>query len=224
MHRKKGTLIRTGTVLRVGCGLLATTVLALATSSGNAREAVETRPVERIASVSRPGAIGVPRRPQHGPRPEATLPLTVQPVEISGPDGMLLAIETADGWSPLRAAPLRMGLVIGRPYRLRVGGIPGREGEELYPSIRLLAKLATPPGMAWRFPVEVAITGDDLDRASTGALVRRVVYVSCEPEDPPAASFDVEPGDDCLDVAASLGDPVAELVIGNRVPAPGVVP
>lgn len=224
MHFTKGLSNRTGTVLRVGRGLLATAVLALATSSGHAREDVETRPVETIASVSGPGAIGVPRRPQHGPRPEASLPLAVQPVEISGPAGMMLAIETADGWSPLRAAPLRMGLVIGRPYRLRVAGIPGRDADELFPSIRVLAKLAAPAGMAWRFPVEVAIDDDDLQRAAAGAMVRRVVYVSCAPEDPPAASFDVEPGDDCLEVAASLGDPVAEIVIGNRVPAPGTVP
>jgi len=211
-------------VLRIGRGLLATAVLALATSTGYAREDVETSAVEGIVSLSPPGAIGVPRRPQHGPRPEAMLPLAVQPVDISGPAGMQVAIETAAGWSPLRAAPLRMGLVIGRPYRLRIAGIPGREGEELYPSVRLLAKLAAPAGMAWRFPVEVAIDGDDLERALSGAHVRRVVYVSCEPDAPPAAWFDVKPGDDCLDVAASLGDPVAELVIGNRVPAPGAVP
>lgn len=224
MQPTKGTSNRTGTVLRVGRGLLATAVLALATSSGHAREDVETRSVDDFASVSEPGAIGTPRRPQHGPRPEATLPVMVQPVEIRGPDGMQVAVETAAGWSPLRAAPLRMGLVIGRPYRLRVAGIPGRDGEELYPSVRVLAKLAAPAGMAWRFPVEVTIDADDLERAATGSLVRRVVYVSCEPEAPPAAWFDVAPGDDCLDVAASLGDPVAELVIGNRVPAPGALP
>jgi hypothetical protein len=34
----------------------------------------------------------------------------------------------------------------------------------------------------------------------------------------------VRPGDDGLEVAATLGEPVAELIIGNRVPSPGVVP
>jgi hypothetical protein len=151
----------------------------------------------------------------------------VQPVEIRGPGGVLLAIETAAGWSPLRPGPLRIGLVVGEAYRLRVGGIPGRDGEELVPSVRALAKLAAPAGMAWRFPVEVAIDVDDLDAAASGAHVRRVVYASCESEQPdpvPAGWFDVKPGDDALDVARTLGDPVAEIVIGNRVPAPGVVP
>ncbi|MCE9630989.1 MAG: hypothetical protein K8S94_09810 [Planctomycetia bacterium] len=153
--------------------------------------------------------------------------MSVQPVEIRGPAGLELAIETAEGWSPLRSGPLRIGLVVGQPYRLRVGGIPGRDGEELFPSVRVLAKLAAPPGMAWRFPVEVVIDIDDLDSAATGAHVRRVVYASCESEQPdpvPAGWFDVKPGDDALDVARTLGDPVAELVIGNRLPAPGSVP
>ncbi|MFM7034016.1 MAG: hypothetical protein ACKOYJ_02310 [Planctomycetia bacterium] len=143
----------------------------------------------------------------------------MQPVEIAGPPGIRVAIETAAGWSNLRVAPLRMGLVIGRPYRLRITGIPGREGEELYPSICLLAKLAAPPGMAWRFPAEVMIEQEDLEKALDGGFVRRAVYVSCEADAPPAAWFDVEPGDDCLEVAAAIGDPVAELVIGNRVPS-----
>jgi hypothetical protein len=155
------------------------------------------------------------------------LPLHVQPVEIRGPAGTLIAIETAEGWSPLVPGPLRIGLVVGQPYRLRIGGVKGREGDELFPSVRILARMATPAGMDWRFPVEVVIDEDDLDAAFAGSLVRRVVYVACEPEEPdlvPNGWFDVKPGDDAFEVARTLGDPVAELVIGNRLPAPGSVP
>jgi len=225
-HVTKGIMIRTGTVLRVVCRPLAIAFfafLALPTSSGLAREGVEPRMAEGFASLSGPGAIGVLGPLQPGPRPESMLPRHVQPVQIDGPPGLEIAIETASGWSASQPAPLRMGLVINRPYRLRLTGIPGREGEELYPSLRLLAKLATPPGMAWRFPVEVVIEQDDLDKALAGSFVRRAVYVSCEAEAPPAAWFDVQPGDDCLAVAATLGDPVAEVVLGNRVPAPGAL-
>ena len=148
-------------------------------------------------------------------------------MEIRGPAGTLIAIETAAGWSPLRTAPLRMGLAVGAPYRLKIGGIPGRAGEELFPSLRVTARLATPPGMAWRFPVEVVIDEDDLRIASEGGLVRRVVYLACDSQNPeivPAGWFDVRPGDDALAVAGTLGEPVAELVIGNRLPAPGSAP
>lgn len=226
-HHTKGIIIRTGTVLRVVCRPLtiaALAFLALPPSLARAREGVESGTADEFVSLSEPGAIGVLRPLQPGPRPESMLPLHVQPVQIAGPPGLEISIETAAGWTRSQSAPLRMGLVIGRPYRLRLTGLPGRAGEELYPSLRLLAKLATPPGMAWRFPVEVTIEEDDLEKALAGSLVRRAVYVSCEAEAPPAAWFDVQPGDDCLAVAATLGDPVAEMVLGNRVPSPGVAP
>lgn len=219
--------LRTGTVLLPDRGLLAMVVLGSALSWGLSPEAAAQSPTHILASTSPPGAIGSPRRLQPGPCPESALPGRVQPVEIRGPRGAELAIETAEGWSTLRPGPLRIGLVVGQPYRLRVGGIPGRDGEELFPSIRVLARLATPPGTAWRFPVEVVIDEDDLEAAATGGHVRRVVYASCESEqaDPvPAGWFDVKPGDDALEVARTLGDPVAEVVIGNRLPAPGSVP
>lgn len=214
-------------MLRADRWLPATAVLVWAFSGALPREAATARAADTVAAYAIPGAIGASRQPQPGPRPESVLPAGVQPVEISGPPGMLVAIETAAGWSPLRPAPLRMGLVVGRGYRLRLGGIQGRDGEELYPSVRLLAKLATPPGMAWRFPVEVAVEEADLRAALDGALVRRVVYTACDAENRdvvPANWFDVQPGDDAFEVARTLGEPVAELVIGNRVPATGATP
>jgi hypothetical protein len=168
-------LFRTGTVLRLARGLVATAVLVSTSWMGSTHRAVAANAAGTFANTSHPGAIGAPGRLQPGPCPETVLPDRVQPVEIRGPEGLLLAVETAEGWSPLRPAPLRIGLVVGQPYRLRVGGIPGREGEELFPSIVVLAKLATPAGMAWRFPVEVVIDQDDLDSAATGGHVRRVV-------------------------------------------------
>lgn len=224
--RRHVDIIRTGSALLPAFGLLAIAVLVTAPSLGISHEAAAASPAGTFASTLAPGAIGGPRRLQPGPCPDETLPVGVQPVEIRGPEGLLLAIETAEGWTPLRPGPLRMGLVIGRPYRLRVGGIPRQEGAELFPSIRVLAKLATPAGMAWRFPIEVVIDADDLATASSGAHVRRIVYASCEADrsDPvPAGWFDVKPGHDALAVASTLGEPVAEVVIGDRVP-PGILP
>jgi hypothetical protein len=219
--QKRIRIIRTGTVLWAARGLLTAAALFAAAGRGDALEPAVANGMVRAVGITLPGAIGAPWRPQPGPRPESSLPDAVQPIEIRGPAGLLVAIETAEGWSPLRSGPLRMGLVVGQPYRLRLAGIPGREGEELFPSIRVLAKLATPPGMAWRFPVEVVIDEDDLSRALDGAHVRRVVYTACDPDVPdivPEGWFDVRPGCDCLEVASTLGDPVVELIIGNRVP------
>jgi hypothetical protein len=194
--------------------------LVLAIDTGHTREVAGPR--GDSASMSEPGAIGAVRRLQPGPCPESMLPDAVQPVEIRGPKGMRISIETAEGWSPEHAGPLRMGLVVGHAYRLRITTIPQHEGRELFPSVRVLAKLATPPGMAWRFPVEIVIDEDDLSLALAGSHVRRVVYSACDPDLPdvlPEGWFDVRPGDDCLDVATTLGDPVAEVILGNRLPA-----
>ena len=238
--------IRRRTALRGACGVLAIAVVALAASTGNAREEVESTTADRIASVSQPGAIGARGPTQSGPsadqrcadggcrRPlpgSAPLPLAhgslpnfIQPVEIRGPEGMQISIETADGWSPLSVAPLRMGLAVGRPYRLRLAGSTAGETWELFPSVLLLARLATPPGMAWRFPIEILVDEADVSAALAGSLVRRVVYVSCDPEREgvtPANWFDVRPGDDAIEVASTLGNPIAEIIMGNRLPVSG---
>lgn len=220
-------LFRTGTALQFARGLLASAVLVGTASGEILPRAVTTGTAAHLAAQTIPGAIGAPGQLQPGPRPESMLPLHIQPVEIRGPAGTLVAIETAEGWSPMVPGPLRIGLVVGQAYRLRIGGLEGREGEELFPSVRILARMASPPGMDWRFPVEVTIDEDDLSAAFAGSLVRRVVYVACEPEEPnlvPGGWFDVKPGDDAFEVARTLGDPVAELVIGNRLPTPGSVP
>jgi len=220
-------LFRTGTVLQADRWLPATAILIVTALAGVPRGAEAVRAADLFAATAGPGAIGYQLRPQPGPRPESVLPDALQPVEIRGPDGMLASIETAAGWSPLRPAPLRLALVVGQPYRLKIGGVPGRDGEEFYPSVRVLAKLVTPPGTAWRFPVDVAIDEEDFAAAAAGGLVRRVVYAACDTDSPdvvPGGWFDVKPGDDALDVARTLGDPVAEIVLGNRLPAREVSP
>jgi hypothetical protein len=202
-------------------------ILVCAALAGIPCQAATPERLERHAVQTEPGAIGAMHGSQLGPRPESVCPDFIQPVEIRGPEGMMVSIETAAGWSPMKPAPFRMGLVVGEPYRLRIGGIEGREGDEVFPSLRVLAKLATPPGQAWRFPVEVTIDADDLRLAVAGAHVRRVVYSACDAEQPdilPAAWFDVKPGHDAFAVASTLGDPIAELVIGNRVPSSGAAP
>jgi len=217
---------RTGTALQFARGLLATALLAMTASPGTTGDAAAAGMVEQNAYVV-PGAIGAPGGLQPGPCPISNVSRSLQPVEIRGPEGLQIAIETADGWTPLREGPLRLAVVVGRGYRLRLAGLPGREGEELFPSIRVLARLATPPGMDWRFPVEIVIDADDLSAAFEGALIRRVVYVSCDTQEPdivPAGWFDVKPGDDAFEVARTLGDPVAEMILGNRLPEPGSVP
>lgn len=218
--------VRSGTVLRVVRGLLTAACFAILVPPllGG-----ETGTGERADTVGNtlPGAIGARRHPQTGPGPESSLAAALQPVSIQGPKGMTVSVETFEGWSAPAAAPFRTSLLVGSTYRLRVAGIRGYEGLEVYPTVRLLARLATPPGLDHRFPVEIVLDEDDLVLAVEGAHVRRVVYMDCAPDTADVSAgnwFDVRPCDDPLDVAGTLGSPVAEIVLGNRLPSPGVVP
>ena len=218
--QKNDTSIRTGSALRNLGGMPAMALVILGMATAAAAAPLGTTTTGLIVGRTEPGAIGSIRRPQFGPRPDGML-LASQPVEISGPQGLSLSVETAAGWSPPQPLPLRIGLIPRRGYRLRLTSIPGKPEAVLYPSLRVLAPLAAPPGQRWRFPVELVIDRDDLDEATAGSHVRRVVYLSHEPEAADVLAsrwFDARPGDDCLEVARTLGEPVAELRIGNRLP------
>jgi hypothetical protein len=218
--RKYDTSIRTGSALRNLGGMPAMAWVALGIATAAAAAPLGTTAIRPIAEMTEPGAIGTIRRPQFGPRPDGVF-LSPQPVEIRGPVGLSLSVETATGWSSPQPLPLRIGFEPGRAYRLRLTDIPGKPADVLYPSLQVLAPLAAPPGQRWRFPIELVIDRDDLDEASAGSHIRRVVYLSHEPEAADVLAsrwFDARPGDDCLEVARTLGEPVAELRIGNRLP------
>ena len=241
--RSSREAVRSGTVLRVVRGLLAgTTWVAALASSLPGAEVGTGNQGGFSAGFLTPGAIGAQGHPQAGPHsealgvealevaafPVAAVPAAaLQPVSIQGPEGMTVSVETSAGWSDPAAAPFRTTLLVGSSYRVRIGGIRGYEGLEVYPTLRILARLATPPGMDRRFPVEIAIDESDLVTALEGGHVERIVYMACDPDmaDVSAVNwFDVHPGDDPRDVASTLGAPVAEVVLGNRLPPPGVVP
>jgi hypothetical protein len=213
--------LRPGKVLRVAGRLLVILVLTLIASPGLAREVAGAGTTGQIAMTGpTPGAIGAMPHSQHAPRLSR-----LQAVTIEGPAGLLVAVEGVQGWSEPLALPLRMELPVGVACRLRLTRIPGYEGMELFPSVRVLAKLDAPPADDWRFPVELVIDRQDLAEAMEGALVRRIVYSSTEClEAELPVSFDVEPGNDALEVARTLGDPVLEFVVGNRVPSTEVLP
>jgi hypothetical protein len=210
-----------GGVLRAAGRLLVILAVVVIVSPGMAQETVRAETAKRIAMAEpTPGAIGATPRSQHAPRLSH-----IQAVAVEGPDGLLVAVETGAGWSEPLAVPLRLEMPVGVAYRLRLTQIPGYEGMELFPSVRVLAKLAAPPTEQWRFPLELAIDREDLADAMEGALVRRVVYSATEClESETPVSFDVEPGNDALEVARTLGDPVLEFVVGNRVPSSEVLP
>lgn len=176
--------------------------------------------------VMPPGAIGSRQLQRGGP-----LPGFFQPVEIKAPAGALVSMAEAGQFDESRPAPLRVGLLIGAVYRLRVTNIPQHEGIEVFPTVELVDRLYTPVDQQRRFAVPVELTQEDLQLALAGKFVTRVIYLE-DPrnalpvrQDPQGQSwFEIGPGRDPLAVADALGRPVAIVRLGARLPDASVGP
>jgi len=149
-----------------------------------------------------------------------------QPVEIKAPLGVSVALAEGAQFGPLQPAPVRVGLLIGPVYRLRVANIPRHPGEEVYPTIEVIDRLYAPVGQEARFAIPIQLHQADLELALAGKLVTRVIYVEDPQRALPVAAeaingenwFEIGPGRDPLVVADQLGRPVAIVRIGGRVP------
>jgi hypothetical protein len=137
---------------------------------------------------------------------------------------MIATSETGQFAKP-KPGPLVAGLLIGQVYRLRVTGIPQQEGQEVYPSVEVIDRIFPPVGKEFAFPIPIELTQEELEMALAGKFVTRVIYLE-EPESAlPVAErpgqqsyFEAADGDNPLDVADSLGRPMAILRMGGRVP------
>ncbi len=151
---------------------------------------------------------------------------TYQPLSVSGPAGLKVALARDGQFLPPLDAPVTTAMLVGAVYRFRVTNIPVRPGEELYPTVEIIDRIYAPRGREHRFPIPVVLTEEDLRLALDGALVTRVIYLEdSEVAEPVAAELgsqrvlNVSPTDNALQTADQLGRPVAILRIGSRVPA-----
>ncbi|MEA1951177.1 MAG: hypothetical protein U9N87_07320 [Planctomycetota bacterium] len=170
--------------------------------------------------VAPPGAIGSQQLQRGGP-----LLGCFQAVEIRAPKGAMVSTAAEGSFESPRPAPLRVGMLVGPIYRVRVMNIPLAPGVEVFPTIELVDRIYAPRGQELRFAIPVELTSEELQLAAAGKFVTRVIYV----EDPHAAVpvaqeekhqdwFDVGPGKDPYAVARNLGRPVAILRMGGRLP------
>lgn len=172
------------------------------------------------AGIMPPGAIGNLQLQRGGP-----LPGYFQPVEIRAPEGVAISTGESGQFGDPEQAPRKLGLLIGSVYRMRVANIPHHPGQEVYPTIEVVDRLYPPVGMEFKFPILIELTQEELEMAIDGKFVTRVIYL----EDPEAALpqaqgrhdqpvFEAADGENPLDVADSLGRPMAILRLGGRVP------
>lgn len=147
-----------------------------------------------------------------------------QPVEIKVPDGALVSTATRGAFDPPVRNSKKVGMLVGRVYRLRVMNIHLHEGAEIYPTIEIIGRLYPPQGQEVRFPIPIELTQQDLELAIDGKLVTRIVYLENPRAAVPASQmsgqnwFEVAPNRDPLAVADAMGRPIAIVRLGGRVP------
>ncbi len=208
MNRGQGFLRRCLVVLVM---LVATSSPALA----------QNRPYHYFHSADMPpGTIGAAQLMRGGP-----LPGYFQPVEITGPQETQVAMATDGVYESPQPAPLRVALLVGKVYRLKVTNIPFHVGQEVFPSIEIINRLYPPAGSEAKFPIPIELTREELEMAIRGQYVVRVIYLENPRTALPAREdpqqqryFEVGPNQDPLEVADALGRPIAILRIGSRVP------
>jgi hypothetical protein len=173
--------------------------------------------------VMPPGAIGNMQLQRGGP-----LAGYFQPVEIKAPEGAAISLAVGNQFVDATAAPVRVGLLVGQVYRIRVTQIPLAEGVEVFPTIEVIDRLYVPNGQERRFPIPIELSEEDLRLAASGKFVTRVIYledpfraVPVAQQDGSAGWFDVGPGRDPLAAADEMGRPVAILRLGARLPGVG---
>ena len=181
----------------------------------------QNRPYHYFHSADMPpGTIGAAQLMRGGP-----LPGYFQPVEITGPQETQVAMATDGVYESPQPAPLRVAMLVGKVYRLKVTNIPFHVGQEVFPSVEIINRLYPPAGSEAKFPIPIELTRAELEMAIRGQYVVRVIYLENPHTALPAREdpqqqryFEVGPNQDPLEVADALGRPIAILRIGSRVP------
>lgn len=173
-----------------------------------------------------PGAIGQAQLQRGGP-----LPGYFQPIEIRAPKGTDISVAIENQFAQADPAPVKVAMLIGSVYRLRVTGIPHREGDEVFPTIEVINRLYPPCGEELKFPIPIEFTQEDLEAAIGGKFVTRIIYLEnpraayARPEDSHSQfTLEASPKEDPLVLADRLGRPMAIVRIGGRIPADGENP
>ncbi|MDR1963622.1 MAG: hypothetical protein LBQ50_07565 [Planctomycetaceae bacterium] len=173
-----------------------------------------------------PGYPGVPATPASGFSVSAIpVPGYYQPVKIRAPEGTRIALSIDQKFVQRQTTPYAVGLLVGSDYRLRITDIPFQPGREIFPTVKIIARTYPPQGLELEYPIQIDITQEDIELALDGKFVTRVIYL----ENPQTAmpvrgdlgtpiSTDVSGAVDPIVAAATMGQPVAIVRMGGRIP------
>jgi len=105
-------------------------------------------------------------------------------IRFAGPLNMNIGWQTPDPNAPVVTftqpqlkTPDRYNFVQGQIYRLKLSGIPGRDGVELYPTLEVYPGNAKVDAFIAHNSVPVEFTDEDFDQVAAGNYVTKVIYL-----------------------------------------------
>ncbi len=121
-------------------------------------------------------------------------------------------------------APAQFRIGVGYAYRLKISDLPEFPGVELYPTIEIFDRLHPPLGREAEFPVPIALSTDDIQKAIDGRMTTKVVYLE-QPQlavvgdlAPAMLNRQLPPDRNLLIEADRLGRPMVLVRLGGRTP------
>ena len=145
-------------------------------------------------------------------------------VLFARPEAMQVSFGTGSSYSSTPIiTPGRQNFMQGGVYRLKVAGVPGREGTELYPTLEIGPPTRQTAAYLAHNAIPVQFTEEDFDQVVSGNFVTKVIYLP-EPDFQELALAGVEtlvstrldPGVDPIVEADRRGAILAVVRIGNK--------
>lgn len=157
-----------------------------------------------------------------GPPPVAFATMSTQ-VKFLGPAGMHVGWRIRDGYAENQiVAPGRYNFRQGATYRLKLTGIPDRDGLVLYPSLQIFPTLPQTEAYLSHNNVPLEITNEDLEQVESNNFVTKVIYLPDAKYQELAiagvstlVSTQLDPGVDPVAEAERRGAIMAVLRMGN---------
>ena len=201
-------------------------VLLTVAASGCGRHHVNNLPPANMLMEPGPGVGGPGPGVMLGQLP-MPVPYKISQVAFSGPDGMQVFHDsTGQGLfesDPL-IVPARENFPQGAIYRLKLTNVPGRSGEEYYPTLEVGPTTARTEAYLAHNAVPVQFTSQDFDQVQGGNFVTKVIYLP-DPEYQQLAlaaietlvSTRLDPGVDPIQEADRRGSILAIVRLGNKI-------
>ena len=161
------------------------------------------------------------------------VPYNISQIAFEGSDGMHIQHDTTgQGFfaSEPKVVPAREDFPQGAIYRLKLTDVPGRPGEEYYPTLEVGPTTARTEAYLAHNAVPVKFSSQDFDQIKSGNFVTKVIYLP-DPEYQQLAlaaietlvSTRLDPGVDPIQEADRRGSILAIVRLGNKIlPGPGM--